>query len=114
MSGEQDKTPQPQKPPFDIKDYRQPLVTSLGVVLGFLVGFLAQWVSEDDFALANAADTLVFCGCLVGAILLMVVLFRMLSPPTAGDPSVRYKTTLRLYLAGIATAFLSLLIAAFL
>ena len=29
-------------PAFEMKDYRQPVVTSLGVILGFLVGFLGQ------------------------------------------------------------------------
>ena len=101
-------------PGFDIKEYRQPLVTSLGVMLGFLIGFLAQWISEDDFSLGSAADALVFCGCLAGAFLMLLVLFRMLSPPPPGDGLGRYRTTLRLYISGVATAFLSLLVAAFL
>ena len=100
--------------PFEIKDYRQPLVTSLGVILGFLVGFLAQWVSEEHFALANASDWLVFAGSITGAAILLRVLFRMLSPPEAGDPLLRYRRTLRLYVSGIAIAFLSLIVAAFL
>ncbi len=99
---------------FELKDYRQPLVTSLGVILGFLVGFLAQWVSDEQFALANAADWLVFAGCISGAAILLRVLFRMLSPPEAGDPLPRYRHTLRLYVSGIAIAFLSLIVAAFL
>ncbi len=99
---------------FEIKDYRQPLVTSLGVILGFLVGFLAQWVSEDDFSLIGTADWLVFVGCLTGAAILLRVLFRMLSPPDGSDPLLRYRRTLRLYISGIAIAFLSLIVAAFL
>ncbi len=107
--------PQMTEPPaFELKDYRQPLVTSLGVILGFLIGFLAQWVSEDDFALSGAADWLVFAGCIAGAAILLRVLFRMLSPPDGGDPLLRYRRTLRLYLSGIAVAFLSLIVAAFL
>lgn len=101
-------------PPFDIKDYRQPLVTSLGVILGFLVGFLAQWVSEDDFELRGASDVLVFVGCIVGAGLLLGVLFRMLTPPPANaDPLKRYRAILRQYLSGVSIAFLSLIAAAF-
>lgn len=42
-------------PTFELKDYRQPVVTSLGVILGFLLGFLGQWVTEDGFALKNMA-----------------------------------------------------------
>lgn len=99
---------------FEIRDYRQPLVTSLGVVLGFLIGFLAQWVSEETFALTTASDWLVFVGCIAGAAILLRVLFRMLSPPDAGDPLLRYRRTLRLYVCGIATAFISLIVAAFL
>lgn len=99
---------------FELKDYRQPLVTSLGVILGFLVGFLAQWVSDEQFALANAADWLVFAGCISGAAILLRVLFRMLSPTDASDPLLRYRRTLRLYVSGIAVAFLSLIVAAFL
>lgn len=101
-------------PPFDIKDYRQPLVTSLGVILGFLVGFLAQWVSEDDFALNGASDVLVFVGCIAGAALLLGVLFRMLTPtPANADPLKRYRAILRQYLSGVSIAFLSLIAAAF-
>lgn len=101
-------------PPFEIKDYRQPLVTSLGVILGFLVGFLAQWVSDDAFELSGASDWLVFLGCIIGAAIMMRVLFRMLMPPDGSEPVVFYRKTLRLYVTGIATAFLSLIIAAFL
>jgi cytochrome b561 len=99
---------------FEIKDYRQPLVTSLGVILGFLVGFLAQWITEDDFALHDATDWLVFAGCISGAAMLLRVLFRILSPPDSSDPLQRYRRTLRLYIGGIAVAFLSLITAAFL
>ncbi len=101
-------------PPFEIKDYRQPLVTSLGVILGFLIGFLAQWVTDESFALRNAADWLVFGGCILGAAILLQVLFRMLAPIGAGDPATFYRRTLRLYVFGISTAFLSLIVAAFL
>lgn len=100
--------------PFEIKDYRQPLVTSLGVILGFLIGFLAQWVADESFALRNASDWLVFAGCIVGAAIMLRVLYRMLMPLDDSEPMVFYRQTLRLYVIGIATAFLSLIIAAFL
>lgn len=101
-------------PVFDIKDYRQPLVTSLGVILGFLIGFLAQWIAEDDFALRGASDVLLFAGCIAGAGILLSVLFRMLAPPPAdADPLQRYRAILRHYIAGVSIAFLSLIAAAF-
>lgn len=100
--------------PFEPKEYRQPLVTSLGVILGFLVGFLAQWVSEDEFALRDAADWLLFLGSVAGAGILLRVLFRTLAPPNDANPLRYYRRTLRMYMSGIALAFLSLIIAAFL
>jgi hypothetical protein len=102
---------------FDIKEYRQPLVTSLGVVLGFLVGAMLQWVSEAHFALVDASDWIVFVGCLTGVAILLRVLFRILSPVAAGDSLQQlqqYRRTLRLYVSGIAIAFLSLITPVFL
>ena len=101
-------------PAFEIKEYRQPLVTSLGVILGFLIGFLAQWVADESFALRSASDWLVFAGCIIGAAIMLRVLYRMLMPLDGGEPIVFYRQTLRLYVIGIATAFLSLIVAAFL
>ncbi len=47
------KKPPPMIPPpgFDIKDFRQPVVTSLGVIVGFLLGYVGQWLTEANFAL---------------------------------------------------------------
>lgn len=100
---------------IDLKDYRQPMVTSLGVFLGFLLGFLGQWMTEDQFALRNASDYTVFCGCFLGALLLFVALFRMLSPMLPSDGLLRYYyRTLLLYMAGVLVAFCSILVSAFL
>ena len=99
---------------FEIKDYRQPMVTSLGVILGFLVGFLGQWVTEDNFALKSAADYTVFVGCFLGAVLLFTALFRMLSPDiVAAEAKTYYRKTLLIYMVGVVGAFLSILISAF-
>lgn len=94
---------------FEIKDYRQPLVTSLGVILGFLLGFLGQWVTETDFALRDASDHLTFWGALVSAAMLLRALHRMLLPLHAADALAHYRQTLRLYMAGIALAFVVIL-----
>lgn len=99
---------------IDLKDYRQPMVTSLGVFLGFLLGFLAQWMTEDNFALRNASDYTVFVGCFLGALLLFIALFRMLTPrlPLEGLHGY-YHRTLLLYMAGVLVAFGSVLVSAF-
>jgi len=99
---------------IDLKDYRQPMVTSLGVFLGFLLGFLGQWMTEDQFALRNASDYTVFVGCFFGALLLFIALFRMLTPrlPQEGLYGY-YSRTLALYMTGVLVAFCSILASAF-
>lgn len=100
--------------PFDIKDFRQALVTSLGVILGFLLGFLGQWVTEDAFELRGASDVITFAGCVIGALLLLTALFRMLTPGVAPERYlVFYRTTLRLFMAGVVLPLLSIMVAAF-
>lgn len=99
---------------IDLKDFRQPMVTSLGVMLGFLVGFLGQWVSENTFALNELSDYCVFLGCFIGATLLFLALFRMLKPNVPVESShTFYQRTLSLYMTGILVAFLSILLSAF-
>jgi hypothetical protein len=91
---------------FEIKDYRQPLVTSLGVILGFMLGFLGQWVIEPNFALKDTSDHITFWGSVVSAGLMLMALFRMLQPLV--DPAqglVHYQRTLRLYMPAVVLAF---------
>ncbi len=96
---------------MDIKDYRQPMVTSLGVILGFLVGFLGQWVTEESFALKSAADYIVFIGSFMGVVLLFTALFRMLSPKLPKDDvEAYYYTTFLVYMVGVIVSFGSIFI----
>lgn len=99
---------------IDLKDYRQPMVTSLGVMLGFLIGFLGQWVTEDSFALKGSGDSIAFWGCFTGILLLLYALFRMLSPMTDSGKALRYyKNTLLLYISGVLFAFGGMILSAF-
>jgi hypothetical protein len=98
---------------MEIKDYRQPMVTSIGVILGFLMGFLGQWVTEPTFNLASASDYMVFVGCLAGVLLLLAALYRMLSPALPTDVAQHYGRTLQLYMGGIVVAFSSMVLSAF-
>jgi hypothetical protein len=99
---------------FEIKDYRQPVVTSLGIILGFLLGFLGQWVTEPSFLLKEAGDILTFVGTVLGVVLLFIALFKMLSPNMAPQQSLKtYQSVLRLYLVGVVVPTGSILLSAF-
>ncbi len=99
---------------IDLKDYRQPAVTSLGVILGFLLGFLGQWVTEEDFSLVLTSDMMAFSGSIVGSSLLLYALFRMLLPGVKAEVSLSfYRATIRIYMAGIIIPLVNIVAAAF-
>jgi hypothetical protein len=100
---------------IDLKDYRQPLVTSLGIIVGFLLGFLGEWVTEETFTLKSLGDFLTFLGSVTGMILLLSALFLMLSPRDPSEDTVAiYRRILRLYATGVVIPLLCILISAFL
>lgn len=98
---------------MEIKDYRQPMVTSIGVILGFLMGFLGQWVTEPTFELVSSADYMVFAGSLLGVVLLLAAMYRILSPVLPAEVTSYYQRTLQLYMSGIVVAFSSIVVSAF-
>lgn len=89
-------------PNNDIAPFRQPMVTSIGILMGFLLNFIAGWATAEDGqpALNSAADDLVAATMLASIALMIAVLARLLTnsapPETAG---LRYALTYRLYLA---------------
>ncbi len=90
----------------DVKDYRQPLVTSLGIVLGFLLNFLAGWATGQSPVIQDNADRVVLATIAVSIILMLVVLYRILNANYPDvDPGKYYRLTLRLYMVSIAVAF---------
>lgn len=94
--------------PRDIAPLRQPMVTSLGIIMGFLLGFLANWATEDEDGetLMTLADHAV-AFTLLGAIAMMcLVLFRLLDIRQSEDVIAgRYQTTFYLYCSSIILAF---------
>jgi hypothetical protein len=94
----------------DIAPYRQPMVTSIGIIMGFLLAFLANWVidSDDLPALESASDFAVAATLLASVILFTMALARLLSNKSFPGPGLRYHTTFRIYLAAIITAFAGL------
>ena len=99
-----------------IDGYRQPVVTSIGIVLGFLLAFLANWAvaADGEPAVATWADWAIVLTLLVSAAMFTLVLFRMLNNRIFASPGLRYQATLRIYLAAIVLAFFGLSTALFL
>jgi hypothetical protein len=100
--------------PFEIKDYRQPVVTSIGVILGFLMGFLINWVTDEHFSIRTLSDQFAFVACLIGPLLLLIALFRMLNPiSTQINAILHYQRTLKIYFLGIMLPLFLLVVSAF-
>ena len=100
--------------PFEIKDYRQPVVTSIGVILGFLMGFLINWVTDEHFSIRTQSDQVALVACMIGPILLLIALFRMLNPiSTQINALLYYQNTLRFYFLGITLPLFLLVVSAF-
>ena len=105
----------------DIKDYRQPMVTSLGIILGFLLNFLASWSAESDTvaAIQTTSDWLIVIALLVSLLGMLWVLYRVLnnrlvSPDTSSEQVARYyQTTFKLYITSVSLAFLGVIISLF-
>ncbi|MEN9434791.1 MAG: hypothetical protein RLZZ422_2380 [Pseudomonadota bacterium] len=100
----------------DIRDFRQPMVTSVGIILGFLMNFLAQWAIADDDnpAIQTLADGVVASTLLVGIGLMIFVLFKLLTNKyDTAQAGVYYQGIFRWYMAAIIVSFLGLASALF-
>ena len=100
----------------DIQSFRQPMVTSLGIILGFLLNFLANWATADDAqpALQTTADWLVALTLLFTLVLMVYVLFRILNNRyNKQDAGEYYQTTFRLYIVSILMSLVGLAAALF-
>ena len=107
----------PEQPPRDIAPFRQPMVTSLGIILGFLLNFLANWATEDEEGdtLITLADYAVAGTLLLSIAMMCWVLFRLLDIRHVNKAQdVHYMGTFRLYVASIITAFAGVSFALFL
>ena len=84
----------------DIAGYRQPMVTSIGIIMGFLLSFLANSAVQPDALHATSRmvfDVIVFT-LVVSIGLFGAVLFRLLDNRRYENPGRCYQATLRLYM----------------
>jgi hypothetical protein len=93
-----------------IQALRQPMVTATGIILGFMLNFLAGWVKSDTVATNTFAYITGLC-MLGGTALLVLCLFRILRYEYPRSTAKRYyNQTLLLFILGICLAFLGVFI----
>lgn len=96
--------------PGRIQYYRQPIVTTTGILLGFVLNFASGWL-QSAFSIHWLKD-LVIAVTLMGCVtLLIIVLFRVLNmnyPRERHAEEMYYKRTLRMFLIGISLPFISI------
>lgn len=97
----------------NIQNYRQPMVTSIGIILGFVLGFTGKWATEPATETV-LSDYIVSIGLLIGIILHTIALYRILNNnyPKA-KAAIYYQRTLKIFIIGITLSFLGIIIALF-
>lgn len=89
----------------NLKEFRQPMVTAIGIILGFVMGFSADWATEtvDE---STKADYFVGLGLAIGVLLLIVALFRILNANYPKENAqAYYQKTLYLFIIGLLLSF---------
>lgn len=100
--------------PDPLQGYRQPLVTATGILLGFILNFMASWVKADS-ELSDLIAWIVAISLIVGIVGLIIVLYRALRRDYPIDRAdAWHRTTLYLFVVSVAVAFAGVFIDTFL
>jgi hypothetical protein len=89
----------------NIQPYRQPMITSTGIMLGFLLNFSSSWV-KDPFSKEPLRVAFVSISLTLSITLLVIVLYRILNmhyPKERVDQY--YKRTLFMFIMGMIIPF---------
>jgi len=93
-----------------LQNFRQPIVTAAGLILGFILDFAGTWLTKA-FTEQPFKDLIVALGLIVCITLLLIVLFRILRMDYPRDKvEVYYKKTLHLFVLGISIPFVIIII----
>ncbi|MBL0146706.1 MAG: hypothetical protein IPP48_14190 [Chitinophagaceae bacterium] len=97
----------------EIKNYRSSLVTAIGIILGFVLGFAATWATQP-VAQTDWSDYVIGLGLLISVVLQIIALYRILNNNFPRDKAGKYyQTTLRFFICGLCAAFAGVLISIF-
>lgn len=89
--------------------FRQPFITSIGIIIGFSLNATAQWL-PIAFKSDRFSEYLLAVSCLIPIPLYILVLYRMLRPHyDAQKAMLYYKTTLTLFFIGLGIVYLTIL-----
>jgi len=98
-----------------LQPFRQPLVTAIGLVLGFSLGFLADWVTDPDFAITDNADYFIILSFAIVCISMIMSLYRILKIDYPKEHFKKYYSrTLRIFIFGLGLGFTCLAFSFFL
>jgi hypothetical protein len=89
----------------NIQPFRQPMITSTGIMLGFLLNFTSNWV-KDPFSKEPLRVAFVSISLTLSITLLVIVLYRILNmhyPKARVDEY--YKRTLFMFIMGMIIPF---------
>jgi hypothetical protein len=91
----------------EIHNYRQPMVTTTGIFLGFMLSFASGWVG-NAFTKHIFRDIVVAISIILSISLLLVVLYRILSMNYPAEKiNVYYQLTLRLFIGAVSIPFVA-------
>ena len=97
----------------NIQNYRSSMVTAIGIILGFVLGFTATWatqpVTETDWS-----DYIIGIGLMASVILQIIALYRILNNKYPKENAGRYyQKTLRFFIIGLCVAFIGIIFSMF-
>ncbi|WP_296705990.1 hypothetical protein [Algoriphagus sp.] len=85
-------------------NYRQPMVTAAGIILGFVLNFTTDLVKRGNNN--NLLSILILTFIASGIIFLIITLFRILNHNYNKEfPEIYYGKTLRLFIYGVILSF---------
>lgn len=85
-------------------NFRQPLVTAAGIILGFVLSFVTTLVKRDSRN--DKISLLIIFSTLAGIVLLIVALYRILNSRYNHDQAeAYYRRTLNIFLTGVILSF---------
>lgn len=97
----------------NIQNYRQPMVTAIGIILGFVLGFVGKWATEP-VSETTTSDYIIVFGLFLSITLLITALFRILNNNFPKDTVANYyRKTLIVFILGVSSAFVGVIGAIF-